>query len=336
MDQPLQRREPADPYGSIWFASELVFEKIPGAPAHHASSIAEAANGDLVVVWYGGSYESADDQALYLARRRKGERSWSRPDILLRDPVFPPGNAVVFRDGLNRLWIVWARMEAERPLRRGGGWDRCRLMYRISADHGASWSEDRELVDTVGWLPRNPPITLSSGELLLPLAGRVGSFFLRTRDQGRTWERSAVIAGGGQPAMIQREDGTLLALMRARPRILWSESGDGGLGWTPAKPTALKNPGSGISATRLRNGRLVLVFNDSESDRTPLNIARSVDGGRSWEPPLTLESNPGEYSYPCVIQDSAGTIHITYTFRRYTIKHVELNEEWLTRPERPN
>ena len=53
-----------------------------------------------------------------------------------------------------------------------------------------------------------------------------------------------------------------------------------------------------------------------------------------WERPLNLESNPGEYSYPCIIQSSEGKIHLTYTFRRYAIKHVELNEDWLVHFER--
>ena len=88
--------------------------------------------------------------------------------------------------------------------------------------------------------------------------------------------------------------------------------------------------------THLRNGHLVLVFNDSETDRTPLSIARSLDEGRTWETPLVLESNPGEYSYPCVIQTSDGRIQATYTFRRYTIKHVELDENWLVHLDRPN
>ena len=79
-----------------------------------------------------------------------------------------------------------------------------------------------------------------------------------------------------------------------------------------------------------------MVFNDSETARTPLNIARSLDEGRTWETPLALESNPGEYSYPCVIQSSDGRMHITYTFRRYTIKHVELDENWLIHLHRPN
>ena len=333
---PAPARPVEDRFGSVWFSSELIFEKIPGAPAHHASTIAEAANGDLLAVWYGGSYESSDDQTLFLARRKKGERVWGPPQALIRNSLQPPGNAAVFRDGLDRIWIVWARMEASRPVRRGGGWSGCRLMHRVSGDHGVTWSLDRVFEDSFGELPRNVPVLLPDGSLLLPMGAPGGSFFLKTTDHGKTWARSSTIAGGGQPTLARLPDGSLMALMRKAPRILQSESRDGGLIWTTAKPTPLRNPDAGIAMTHLRNGHLVLVFNDSETARTPLNIARSVDGGGTWERPLALEASPGEYSYPSVIQSSDGRIHVTYTFRRYAIKHVEVDEGWLARLERPN
>lgn len=321
-----------DPFSSVAFSSELIFEKIPDAPAHHCSTIAAAANDDLLVVWYGGSYESADDQALFLSRRKQGERTWSTPEVLIRDSAQPPGNAVVFRDGSNRLCIVWCRMEAVRPLRRGGGWGQTRLRYRTSGDHGVTWSRDEPFLGGVHEGLRNVPITLASGELLLPM----GRCFARTTDHGRTWEPSGAVSSGSQPTVIQRADGSLLTLLRKSPHILQSESRDGGRTWSPAIATELKNPDAGIAMTRLRNGHLVLIFNDSTTARSPLSIARSLDEGRTWEPPLVLESNPGEYSYPCVIQAGDGRIHITYTFRRYTIKHVELDENWLAHLQRPN
>jgi predicted neuraminidase len=334
--QPGARREHPNRYGAISFSSELIFEQIPGAPAHHASTIAEAANGDLVAVWYGGSYESSDDQALFLARRRKGERAWSKPQALVRDSLNPPGNAVVFRDVKDQLWIIWARMTASRPLRRGGGWGETTLMFRTSPDNGIRWTEDRRLIGDIGGLPRNPPIVRANGEILLPLGGRGGSFFAQSVNGGRTWRRLGFVPRGGQPAAAERADGSILMLMRASPRILQSESADGGRTWSEVQATEFRNPNAGISLARLKNGHLVLAFNDSEKDRTPLSVARSTDGGKTWERPLVLEANPGEYSYPCIMQSADGKIHLTYTFRRYSIKHVEFNEDWLAHTERPN
>lgn len=195
-----------------------------------------------------------------------------------------------------------------------------------------TWSRDQQFLGGLREGMRNVPITLLSGEQLLPM----DHGFALSKDAGITWEQMGGITGGSQPTVVQRSDGSLLTLLRKGPRIMQTESQDGGRTWSNARPTALKNPDAGIAMTRLTNGHVVLVFNDSETDRSPLSIVRSLDEGQSWESPLVLESNPGEYSYPCVIQTSDGRIHITYTFRRYTIKHVELDENWLVHLERPN
>jgi predicted neuraminidase len=332
-------------YGTLSYSSELIFENIPGAPVHHASSITEAANGDLLVTWYGGSYESADDEALFMARRKKGERNWQQPRMLLRNPTAPVGNAVIFTDSRGRVWIVWGRMEAKQPLLAHTGWERTRLLYRISEDNGSTWSEDQLFpMDTTGWLPRNLPVQLASGELVLPLSDernhRDLSFFAITKDSGGTWTRSASIPNaqsqGEQPSVAQRKDGSLLAFLRTAPRLLRTESFDRGMTWSPAKPTDLKNPDAAISLRALKNGNLILAWNNQERGRSPLHIARSTDGGATWSNPLMLESNPGEYSYPSVFQSSDGLIHVVYTYRRYAIKHVVFNEDWLYRFERPD
>jgi len=343
IDKPGAARPLEDPFSPVSFSSEFIFEKIPGAPSHHCSSIAEAANGDLLVTWYGGSYESSDDEALFMVRRKKGERSWGKPEMLLRNPTQPVGNAVIFVDGLKRVWIVWGRMEASQPLLHNTGWSETRLMYRISQDNGVTWSQDKLFpMDTTGWLPRNLAITLSSGELVLPLSDERNdndlSFIVSTRDNGATWVRSKNMPNadrsGEQPTVVQRRDGSLLAFLRTRPLLLTSESFDRGMTWSQAKPTEFNCPDAAISMRTLRNGNIILAWNNQDKARTPLHIARSTDDGKTWSRPLVLESNPGEYSYPSVFQTGNGKVHVIYTYRRYSIKHVEFDESWLDRFER--
>lgn len=222
---------------------------------------------------------------------------------------------------------------------RGEGWDRCRLFIRKSKDHGETWSDDQPLFHETRWcVPRNPPITLKDGSLLLPVEGIEdgidGSDFLTRIAIGAPWQKAGFTPKGSQPAVIERDDGTLLALLRHPLWITEIISKDAGRTWTPPVATKLKNPDSGIAMTKLANGHLVLVYNDAIAARTPLSITRSLDEGKTWEKPLHLESNPGEYSYPCVIQSTDGLIHVTYTFRRYAIKHVQFNEEWMFQFER--
>ncbi|MFV2065991.1 MAG: exo-alpha-sialidase, partial [Pirellulales bacterium] len=191
---------------------------------------------------------------------------------------------------------------------------------------------------------------------------RRGGFLLfRSRD-GKQWTRGGTMLGGSQPTVIVRDNGELLSLLRHHPRIMTSISSDGGLHWSTSRRTELKNPGSGIAMTKLRpastagpihaggsvrppskagadrsGGRIVLVFNNTdESDRTPLCLLQSTDDGQTWHGLRRLESDWGEFSYPCILQTSDGKIHISYTYRRYSIKHVTFDEGWLTHEQRPN
>lgn len=359
IDRPGSKIKREDSFGTIAFSSELIFEKLPGASAFHCSTIAEAPNGDLLCLWYGGSYESADDQVLFLSRRKPGERIWSTPEVLIADSLKPPGNGLLFTDGKSRVWVVWCRMESTQPIQRGEGWDRCKLMYRTSNDNGVTWTADKpmladdELVRRQGiwFVPRNPPIVTKNGATILGLEAVIqgattsktgekldqqGSVFLISNDDGDSWRRGGFTTAGSQPALAERSDGSVMAMLRVAPQIAEITSTDNGQSWSEGKATKLANPDSGISMQKLANGHMVIVYNDSPLFRTPLSIARSIDDGATWEAPMALESNPGEYSYPCVIQTSDGKIHVTYTFRRYSIKHVELNEDWMVQIRRPN
>ncbi|MBW7865128.1 MAG: exo-alpha-sialidase [Candidatus Hydrogenedentes bacterium] len=329
------RRDVENLYGLPQFRSQFIFQEVPGAAVHHCSTVAEAPNGDILALWYGGSYESAEDQALYLARLVKGAAAWSAPERFLVNHGQPPGNAVIFQGPDGRMHIIWGRMEGSWPKRRGSGWGDCRLLTRTSGDNGHTWSADVEIGDSLGWLPRNTPVTLADGTFALPISGNVrgeggGSFLLVLDETTGEWSRRGFIRGGSQPTVVVRDNGDLLCLMRGSPRTVKSVSKDHGHTWTPATPTDRRNPDSGLDTVKLKSGRVLQVYTDTESgSRYPMVIVQSHDDGETWGDLITLATDHGEFSYPSIIQASDGTVHLLYTYRRYSIMHTAFNEDWL-------
>jgi predicted neuraminidase/peroxiredoxin len=329
-----------NPYPPIYFASETIFEEIPGAPVHHCPSLAEAPNGDLICTWYGGSYESAEDQVVFISRLPKGTRAWTAPEVLVENPAQPPGNAVVFRGPADKLYLVWGRMEGSRPARRGTGWSKCRLMQRTSTDNGLTWDAPREIPNSLGWLPRNPPVWLD-GALHLSISAGAGGRLLRLEADGETWTALGMLPHGEQLSIAERTDGSLLGIARSRPHVLESVSTDRGATWAQATPTTLKCPDSANCLLKLASGRYIIAHNDNNGwDRANLTLHQSEDEGKTWKEPRVLDDEArledGEFSYPVLLQSTDNRIHIVYTFRRYTIKHAVFNEAWLTQVVRPN
>jgi len=317
------------------FRAELIFEpgSVAGYPSCHASTLVELPNGELLAAWFAGSQEGASDTAELGARLVPGANAWSKPQVLVDTPGKSDGNPVLHLDRQGRVWIFYVTKENDREPQ----WAQCPLKCRVSADGGNTFGPERIIHPELGWMDRNKPIYLSNGDLLLPIYDERNwtSLMFISPDDGATWFASQTIAGKGgniQPAVVQLSDGSLLALMRtgSRHHRLWrSVSRDKGRTWAPAQETELPNPNSACDMVRLKNGHLVLAFNDTPKGRTPLTVALSTDEGRTWAHKRNLETAPGEYSYPAVIQTRDGMIHVTYTYQRKSIKHVEFNEAWL-------
>jgi predicted neuraminidase len=78
------------------------------------------------------------------------------------------------------------------------------------------------------------------------------------------------------------------------------------------------------------DGRIVLVCNPTPAGRTPLSLLVSEDNGETWPQRRDVETEPGEYSYPSVIQAADGTVHVVYTYQRKQIYHLVLDpDSWI-------
>lgn len=311
--------------------SEFVFETAPFASAH-ASTIVETREG-LIAAWFGGTREGADDVGIWVSRHRRGE--WTRPVEVATGTQpggtrYPCWNPVLFQMADRTLMLFYK--VGPNPQRWWG-------LVRTSRDNGRTWSKARRLPDGILGPIKNKPLRLADGSLVSPSStespDRPSTWrvhFERTVDAGLTWSASSpsVSADGSgvnaiQPSILIHPAGRLQAVGRTRSgRVFQTWSDDEGRTWSPIALTVLPNPNSGIDATTLRDGRHLIVYNHTTQGRSPLNVSLSRDGTR-WEAALVLESEPGEYSYPAVIQHSDGLVHVTYTWKRQRIKHVVID-----------
>jgi len=198
-----------------------------------------------------------------------------------------------------------------------------------------------KLFQRLGWQPRCKPTVLPSGRILLPLYTDTFSISIMaiSDDNGRSWYASKPLYGFGniQPAVLRRDNGTLVAYMRNNGpggKVLVSESNDDGITWTVATSTRLLNPGSGLDAVRLQSGRWMLICNDTASGRSKLSLMLSDDEGQSWKWSRSLEDHDsGQYHYPVIIQGRDEKLHIVYSYfveAGKTMKYVCLDENWMT------
>jgi predicted neuraminidase len=299
---------------------------------NHAANLMPLANGDLGCVWFGGTQEGMADISVYFSRIASGATQWSAAEKLSDDPTRSEQNPVLFPAPDGMLWLMWTAQIS-------GNQDTAFVRRRLSRDNGRSWGPIETLFSAQkghGTFIRQPIVVLDNGDWLLPV------FFCRSSpgrkwngdddtsavkissDGGKTWTDVDVPGSHGCVHMCidQLADGTLLALFRSRwaDNIYQSRSTDHGRTWSAPIATDLPNNNSSIQFTRLANGHLALVFNDSsaadaserrlslydeiEDDlpplvagdatarerrtafwgapRAPMTLAISTDSGRSW------------------------------------------------------
>ncbi len=317
----------------------------PG-PYKHPASITQLDNGDLYIAYYGGEFEYSTDTAIYGSRLRQGERIWSHPEPIAKTPFQGVGNPVVWQGPDGLVWLFYNNQY-------GATWSNARVKAKISQDGARTWSDSFMFSMEEGSMVRGQPIVLNNGEYLLPIYNETGedrervgdstcSYFMRYNPETKQWTETNRIyspTGNLQAQVVQLTDTELFCFLRRggdyEPTeegwMLKATSSDGGHTWSDAVPTDFPNPNSAVELIKLRNGHLVLIYNDNMNDRTPLAVAVSKDGGQTWPHKRIIAGGDNTHAYPYAIQGKDDKIYLIYTTNsRTTIMMAVFTEEAIT------
>jgi len=293
---------------------------------NHASNLLALPNGDMLCVWFAGTMEGVGDINVALSRLPVGSGKWEEPVWASDDATRSEQNPVLFLTPDEQLWLLYTAQEAGEATGEnwnqraaGGAWRQWTAIIRrrISHDYGQTWGPVETFSETPGSFCRNPMVVLDNGDWLFPMYyslnspghGEDYSVMRISVDQGTTWQEYPVPESCGRvhASVVDLGAGQLVAFFRSRAAdwIYKSQSTDYGRTWTIPTPTPLPNNNASIQAHKLRSGAIAIVFNKASaenadpsvtvwpSQRYPVTIGISEDGGESWPDQRHLDMSDG-------------------------------------------
>ena len=355
------------PDGRVYWNEEMgtIEARIPngGYRSGHGPALLELPNGDLLCVWFAGSFEGNADVHIVCSRLEKDSEAWTEPVDVSCDPERSEQNPSLFYGPDGAAWCMYTAQ-----LDRQAGKDNMQFTAVVrcqkSTDGGRTWGPYETVFPEEGTFCRQPIQVLSNGRWIFSnwlctdsaegLSGDPTAFRI-SDDQGKTWRTVMMPESHGHvhANVVELEPGHLVAFMRNREayRIHRSESFDYGETWSEPKPTPLPNNNSSISAIKLQSGRVAIAYNPTCTPdpqpgkaawpglRCPVAVALSEDGGLTFPIIRWMERGEGyigdenktnnkQYEYPYLMQTKDGMIHLAYAaWTRDAMKYVRFTEE---------
>ena len=197
-----------------------------GYKTAHGPGLLELENGDLLCVWFAGSFEGNADVNVICARLKKGSSRWEEPVLVSHDPDRSEQNPSLFAGPDGKVWAMYTSQ-----LSRVEGKDNMQFTSVIrcqkSADGGETWSDYETVFPEEGSFCRQPIQVLESGRWIfgnwictdseLGLTGDPTAFRI-SDDQGKTWKTVDMPESNGavHANVVELEPGHLAAFMRSR------------------------------------------------------------------------------------------------------------------------
>jgi predicted neuraminidase len=325
-------------------------------PSNHASNLLALPNGDLLCFWFAGTGEGNSDVSIAMSRLDHDSNRWTLPVVVSRHSGRSDQNPVPFRAPDGKLWLFHTSQKAHQG-------QTTSVIYKLtSADQGHTWTKPKVLFSKLGSFDRQHvvifrhewlfPTYVSASKGITNNAQNDRSVVKISNDEGKTWRDCEVPGLGGlvQMDIVKLSPSHLLAFFRSRYAdwIYKSHSSDG-CHWADPVATRLPNNNASMQFVRLKDGHLVVAFNNAQATTTRgkprtaprqiLSVALSVDNGKTWpwvrdvqagnEPPAFRPGERSEYSYPSIVQSPDGMIQMSFTFRRETMKYMTFPEAWI-------
>ena len=303
------------------------------------SSFIELVNGDsLTMAWFSGSKEGQDGVSIVISSLTNDV--WSAPDVVSERDGYSNQNPVLFYDEKNETLHLFHSQQAANKGERGAT-----IWHLRSIDGGKNWSVPYEVFSKPGSFPRNRIIRGLDERWIFPMYyTTTDTYYCHIKTLRQDQNPDVDLWGNAdfndsqnreQPSIVRIKDGKSLlrAYMRDRKAqyIYTADSLDDGRTWSKTEKTSLPNNDAGIQAARLSSGRVAIVYNPQRDSRDPIAISLSEDNGITWKYTRILEHEDGsqEFSYPTLLQTRDGKIHVTYTWKRDTIKYSVIDEDWI-------
>ena len=309
----------------------MFIEHAGGMPA-----LCRAGNGDLLFV-HGTVWELVPTNGvLKLYRSRDEGKTWAKPTTVVRSKAKDwnvtfwsclhrmPDDSLIL--GYSQLWTPKRKGVPETEKRPSVIWDialgnqKAEAYIIRSTDHGATWSAPVRVAPelTKCWVGGRP-VTAPDGSVLVPmvrLEKDSAAFFVRSRDNGKTWGRAEPTApsqpGLNETSMGVAADGRILAVFRdidigPRRRFRQAESKDSGRTWSHPRLTPFigKMPDMLV----LPSGRILLAVGsfdcmdgafvfDGPPGSSYAGLLISDDHGRTWQRDVRFTSPDPKHLVP--------------------------------------
>ncbi|MCA9051726.1 MAG: exo-alpha-sialidase [Planctomycetaceae bacterium] len=273
------------------YSAELIF------PLHdkhnHAPGIAELANGELIVSWYRGSGErSADDVAVWGARRKADGDAWSEPFLMADTVGFPDCNTALMTDSDGRLFLFW-------PVIIANSWESCLTRVKVSNDPSGSgcptWNREDVILLKPDDFSKDALLALDElmKQLPRPLTEREAA---EVADNRAKLSQKLYQRLGWQPRCkptVLSSGRILLPLYTDTFSIgLMAISDDGGQTWFASKP--LLGFGAIQPSVLRRNDGTLVAYMRENGFTGKVRVSESGDNGETWGPVGTTDlPNPG-------------------------------------------